>query len=274
MIGLRMSSEPIEAGWTLEALLKSQPPHYRHEVSRYEQFYLIGVLQGTLHFRDDRHSVAVGPGRLLVLRPESAFVLHTEGHGYSGVAIEVRDADISLLRGPSAVADPQNRISTLAEWLESELAVPRGNSRATVYHIGSLLVELALRETSSLQPGEPQIAREIFWARRAREAIENSLYSGQGVQEVLGRLPVSYRQLSRYLQSEFGLSAKQLHSRARIAEAKRLLSETSWSVTTIALELGYSSLQHFASSFRQSEGASPGKWRSTFTVGSSGTRLA
>jgi AraC-like DNA-binding protein len=81
------------------------------------------------------------------------------------------------------------------------------------------------------------------------------------VSEIFADFPVSYRQLSRYLQAEYCAGPKELQQSARMAEVMRLLSETRWSVTTIALELGYSSAQHLASAFRRYAGMTPTEYR-------------
>jgi AraC-like DNA-binding protein len=256
----------------IEAVLKSQPPRYRNAVTDYEQFYLIVVLDGVLHYCEGRNQAAVVPGRMAVLRPGSEFTLHTESEGYSGVAVEVRPAAREAYGGRSAVTEASSRLTTLGEWLRDELALPRPRSAETVSHLAALLVELATRETTALPPGEPDVARAAYWARRAREAIENSIYAAQGVQSVLGPFPVSYRQLTRYLLAEYGAPPKELQHAARLREAKRLLRETRWSVATIALELGFSSAQHLTATFTEREGVSPGRWRTQSESSDSATR--
>ncbi|MFW6261204.1 MAG: helix-turn-helix domain-containing protein [Spirochaetota bacterium] len=245
----------------IDAVLKSQPPGYRNAVTAYEQFYLVVVLDGVLHFRDAQSTAAVVPGRMAVLRPGTDFALHTGEDGYSGVAVEVRPAAPESFAGRSAVTEPSSRLRALGEWLRDELALPRPGSAETVSHLAALLVELALRETAALPPGEPHLARAAYWARRAREAIENSVYAAQGVQAVLRPFPVSYRQLTRYLVAEYGATPKELQLAARLDEAKRLLRETGWSVATIALELGFASAQHLTATFAAREGVPPGRWR-------------
>jgi AraC-like DNA-binding protein len=49
----------------------------------------------------------------------------------------------------------------------------------------------------------------------------------------------------------------------RLAEAKRLLRETDWQITRVALEVGYGSVAHFNRQFRASTGETPGGWRAT-----------
>ena len=256
-----MEPRPQARDVCIDAVLKAQPPGYRNVVTAYEQFYLVVVLDGELHYRDARSRTVVVPGRMAVLRPGTDFTLHTESEGYSGVAVEVRPSALETYAGRSAVTEPSYRLRTLGEWLRDELALPRPGSVEAVSHLAALLVELALRETRALPPGEPHLARAAYWARRAREAIENSVYAAQGVQAVLRPFPVSYRQLTRYLVAECGATPKELQLTARLREAKRLLRETGWSIATIALELGFASAQHLTAAFATREGVPPGRWR-------------
>lgn len=60
-----------------------------------------------------------------------------------------------------------------------------------------------------------------------------------------------------------GHSPYRMASEMRIGEAKRLLLETSQSMTQIALELGFSSSAHFSNRFNELAGTSPTRWRKT-----------
>lgn len=264
MFGESMTNAPRRthsSSFQMDAVLKSQPPGYRHAVTSYEQFYLIVVLDGELLYTDPTNEASVMPGRMAVLRPGTDFVLYTETQGYSGVAVEVRPANQAGAEAVSAITQPSARIRTVGGWLREELALPRSRSADTVLHLAALLLEIANQQGSLFPPGEPHQARSAHWARRAREAIENSIYTTENVQAVLQRFPVSYRQLTRYLVAECGAAPKEIQIAARIQEAKRLLQETGWSVATIALELGFSSAQHLTAVFSEREGISPARWR-------------
>ena len=76
-------------------------------------------------------------------------------------------------------------------------------------------------------------------------------------------LGLSYRQLSRHFTSSTGVSPKQYQSDQRMEIAKRYLTDTNWSITTIAMELGFSSSQYFSSSFRRATSYSPFQYRNT-----------
>ncbi len=47
----------------------------------------------------------------------------------------------------------------------------------------------------------------------------------------------------------------------RIERAKDLLADTSLSITDVALACGFSSSAHFATAFRQAQGATPSSYR-------------
>jgi AraC-like DNA-binding protein len=65
----------------------------------------------------------------------------------------------------------------------------------------------------------------------------------------------------RRFQALFGDTPHQLHTRARIERAKRLLALTDRSVTAVCFDVGFSSLGSFSTLFRQRVGASPSAYR-------------
>ena len=79
--------------------------------------------------------------------------------------------------------------------------------------------------------------------------------------ELAGLVNLSVRQTQRLLQQNFGRTFSQKLSEARMAAGRQLLSGTSLSVTDIAEQLGFSSVEHFSSAFRRMEGMSPRSYR-------------
>lgn len=61
-----------------------------------------------------------------------------------------------------------------------------------------------------------------------------------------------------------GFTPHQMLTHSRIEKAKRRLREFDVSMTTIAMDLGFSSSAHFSSRFRQLTGLSPSEWREFF----------
>ena len=75
------------------------------------------------------------------------------------------------------------------------------------------------------------------------------------------RLNLSARQTQRLLMEHYGKSFQQKKAEARMSVAAILLSDQSLSITDIAENLGYSSIEHFSSSFRRFYNTSPREFR-------------
>jgi AraC-like DNA-binding protein len=239
---------------------KAQPPHYRFRTEAYEQFQLIHVTQGELHYADANGEVLLRPGGLALLREGSAFTLWTEQIGYAGVFLIAAGMDVPELRGTSAAFQGSAGTRQLAGLLAAEAAAPGPGTADLLRNLGWALTWLTLRldQRRHAKRGDDAGAQV---AETARQALEASIYMGQGARKVLSSLGLSYRQLSRYFLQRFKVSPKQYQLQARLREAERLLRSTRHTVTEIAFELGYSSSQHFATHFAAHAGCSPTEFR-------------
>lgn len=65
----------------------------------------------------------------------------------------------------------------------------------------------------------------------------------------------------RMFRREYGISPTQFIIRERVANARRMLSDTRESVSTICFESGFEDVNHFIRIFRQNEGLTPGAFR-------------
>jgi len=70
-----------------------------------------------------------------------------------------------------------------------------------------------------------------------------------------------YDKLNRDFVDNIGISVSQYWLRERIRLARDRLHQSSMSVTDIAMELGFSSSQHFATAFRKMTGMTPSEYR-------------
>ncbi|MBI1948813.1 MAG: helix-turn-helix transcriptional regulator [Deltaproteobacteria bacterium] len=73
-------------------------------------------------------------------------------------------------------------------------------------------------------------------------------------------LAISERSLQRRL-AEAGVTFQAEQADARVRVAQRLLADSDAALTTVALEVGCASLQHFNALFRRRTGLSPSAWR-------------
>lgn len=239
---------------------KAQPPHYRFRTEAYEQFQLIHVNQGELHYADADGEVLLKPGGVALLREGSTFTLWTERIGYTGVFLIAAGMEQPELRGASSAFQGSAGTRQLAGLMAAEAAAPGPGTADLLQNLGWALTWLALRLDQRRQTKRGEEAGAQV-AETARQALEASIYTGQGARKVLSSLGLSYRQLSRYFLQAHGVSPKQYQLQARLREAERLLRNTKHSVTEIAFELGYSSSQHFATHFTAHAGCSPTEFR-------------
>jgi AraC-like DNA-binding protein len=110
-----------------------------------------------------------------------------------------------------------------------------------------------LAEVHARVSGTPAVVRSL---RAALDAQVATIEIG-GAARALG---MSQRSLQRKLADQ-GTSFKEELAAARIRAAERLLLDTDAALTTIALEVGCASLQHFSAMFRAHTGQSPSAWR-------------
>ena len=257
---MRQPQAPAPPLPSRSAGLKSQPARYRFETAGYEQLQVIHVGSGELWFDEETR---LEPGGVALLRVGSAFTLHTRAQGYKGVFFIARgpEADRPEFRGASLalVADAEAR--EIARAMERELEAPGEGSTELLVGLGQALAWQALRLAG--RPGARADLQDNgrYWAERARQALEVTLWSGRSAREALAPLGLSYRQLARHFTATLGVSPKRYQLQARVREAKRLLLETGMSVTAVAAELGYPSSQHFATQFLAEAGATPTGWR-------------
>ena len=86
-------------------------------------------------------------------------------------------------------------------------------------------------------------------------------YQSLSLDALADKLKLSARQTQRLLMAYYGKSFQQKKAEARMSVAAILLSDKTKSITSIAEELGYSSIEHFSSAFRNFYQTSPREYR-------------
>lgn len=118
-----------------------------------------------------------------------------------------------------------------------------------------------MRCRPELAPGRALMDAVPQLARVAAHRIAAGALNGRGVAELARELGVSERHLRRALERELGVSPIALAQTHRLLLAKRLLADTSLSVTRIAFASGFQSLRRFNSVFRAKYRKSPSALR-------------
>ena len=118
-----------------------------------------------------------------------------------------------------------------------------------------------LRCRPELAPGKTMIDAVSRLASAAAYRIGAGALNGRSVADLAAELGVGERHLRRALRRELGVSPVELAQTHRLLLAKRLLAETTLSITDIAFASGFESLRRFNFVFHERYGMSPSALR-------------
>lgn len=198
----------------------------------------------------------LGPGTCLVLRRTGAFSLRCIDEGYTGICVNSFHPQDMDRVGDPLIRPLDGFLLQLLTIVDRELTEGGG---PTLGALGLALLEASWRHVTSQDT--PTQADPKYWAQRVQSRLDANLGSGNDIAQILDGLGLSYRQLARHFEAQMAMTPKEYVQGKRIAEAKHLLGSTELSMLSIAMELGFPSSQHFATSFRQSTGLTPSQWR-------------
>ena len=100
--------------------------------------------------------------------------------------------------------------------------------------------------------------------RRALALTEERLAEDLTFEDVARDVGLAPRSLARRFEDECGMTWRALVRRMRVLRAIERLAAGEESVTTIAHEVGYTSLSAFNAAFRELTGRTPTQYRATF----------
>jgi AraC family transcriptional regulator of adaptative response / DNA-3-methyladenine glycosylase II len=108
-----------------------------------------------------------------------------------------------------------------------------------------------LRCRPELAPGSARVDAASRLASLAFSRIEDGALTDMSLAALASELGVSDRHLRRVVESEFGVTPVELAQTQRLLLAKRLLTDTSLSISEIAFASGFNSLTRFNALFKQ-----------------------
>lgn len=236
--------------------------------------YEIGyIARGSIEWLTPDGLDEAGPGSILVDRPgewhggANAILHPCERYwlrfnfpplgalpGLSPQAIETLRAGFDTIRARHFPASPEIRqgFERLIQQQRTRGRFAEDLSRAALHQILFQVVVDHERDAGAA-PGKA--------VRRAIAHLDAHLdidFSGPAVAAAVGLSAGYFYDL---FQREVGLTPGQYHARRRVAAAKRRLIESDASITEIALALGYSSSQYFATTFKRIVGMTPVAYR-------------
>lgn len=124
-----------------------------------------------------------------------------------------------------------------------------------------------LRCRPEASPGTPAWQGTSATVKRALRLIDEGALDQSSVAALSERLGITQRHLNRLFTSHVGASPKTIAQTRRLHFAKRLIDETTLSMTDIAMSAGYGSIRRFNDHFQQTYERSPRRLRSQVSTG-------
>lgn len=97
--------------------------------------------------------------------------------------------------------------------------------------------------------------------RRVQLFVEANLEKPLTLADLAARAELSTFHFARAFKASLGLTPRAFLEQRRILRAKRLMRETNWSLSQIALETGLGSQSRMTTAFRKATGATPARYR-------------
>lgn len=284
--GHHLVPEIIECGWG--AFREADHGHLKAHKHQ-DAFELCLIVSGEVEWETADSVDILRAGDLFVTRPNEVhwgrdgamhpctlfwlILDHPEAHPqWLGMAPEVRARVLGQLQSLSsrrlratggikaAFADVYREH---AQSVEDDPLLRRASVRIAA---SQLLVEVARMTISAECFGDK---REHEAARTEVETLLEALASHatgeEGVREACVDLGIDYERLNARMAELMGVSLSQYWLRERIRRSRSWLEDRQRSITEIAVEFGFSSSQHYATTFRRITGLSPSDYRRSLT---------
>lgn len=182
-----------------------------------------------------------------------------------GLSSEMKDTPVlsAFTSTPFWIGQDTQGVHALMKQLFYELEHSYTGQQDLIRLFLSQLLIFTVRNYEERTVSNPLLSYNILPDSKAVIMDEYFLYEYQtlSLEDLSGRLNLSMRQTQRLLMDYYGKSFQQKKAEARMSVAAILLSDQSLSITVIAEKLGYSSIEHFSSSFRKFYNMSPREFR-------------
>lgn len=168
----------------------------------------------------------------------------------------------SGLRAPS-LGHPDPVMHGLAQTLVAAMEQPADATTLFVESIALAFHAHVLRIYGNVAVAPPSTRGGLapWQLRRACDFIEANLEGDPSIADVAAECGLSSSYFAKAFKRATGAPPHAWLSMRRIANAKRLLTDTSLALSEIALATGFVDQSHFTRTFAKTEGSSPGRWR-------------
>jgi AraC-like DNA-binding protein/quercetin dioxygenase-like cupin family protein len=239
-------------------ILNRNPLHYHPDTIE-----VCAVYRGHLNWTVEGEIHTLHPGDVIVIPPN---VVHGAVHSnlqaseMIGLHVAPEQLPAGVQTGAESLGVLRTRNTLVLDLVRRVFDEQRKRTPRTpdvVAALGTLLMSTLLDIST-----DEEIVESSRIIRKAQRALMDKFGPRPTVSDVAAKLGISTVWLNQLFIRETGASPGDWARARRLAESKRLLEANQLSTTEIAFELGYSSGQAFATTFRKECGMTPSEYRS------------
>jgi AraC-like DNA-binding protein/mannose-6-phosphate isomerase-like protein (cupin superfamily) len=254
---------------------------HSHSHGSYELHYIPSG-QGTLVAQGERFHLT--PGTLFMTGPDVAHEQipnHSDPMAEYCIFFEVLPGDSQLAASkfsaykdnhlsellvstPFWIGPDNENMLVLFELLADELSEKRLGFHHMATNILEMIITRMVRQYTERSASLLEVPVKTLDDNRLL-TIENSFlydYSSITLRQLADKLGLSTRQTERNVQKQYGVSFKDKRQQSRMSAAVQLLATTDMSISAIAVEVGFATLEQFSHSFKQYYGMTATQYRS------------
>lgn len=261
-------TRPVQLLWFGEFI--SPERGWKHLTRRLFEYELFAVTEGVLYIADDDREYEVRAGEYFIMSPTR------RQHGTRVCRCRFYWMHFRCPALPASISMPvqggfadAGAVHALAEkLLRAEAQEPRGVR--SLYLATELLLEL-YGQARAAGAEEPTASAQERLCGQIREFVFFHRFSDLRVKDIAKELGYHEKYLSAVFAAKEGVPLKRYLTQQRLAEAKRLLLETDYTVTEAAYYLNFPTPQSFARFFKAETGMTAKEFRAQSAAAPHGT---
>lgn len=154
----------------------------------------------------------------------------------------------------------------ISSMFEFKNAIRRANGKPN--DLTRLACFLHVFDTLSTHSHHVEIAKDNHesWLQKGREYIDIHYADGINVERVSSYIGVGRTTFTKQFTKCYGITPIQYIQSLKMNEGKKLLEQSTYSLSEIAASLGYPDLFSFSKAFKKKEGISPSRFRASFDI--------
>lgn len=257
--------------WAVRGGQSTTKPGYHVGPKRMDCYSIHIIREGTLHFISGNQAFAVNKGDIFCMFPGRTYTYYRESAcaelqlswlAFDGpgclpllqeTGLEPETPCLSKAWSPAL----QDAADSLFELMRQYAA---GSMQQSLEMQGALMrfFSALVNRSRSSQP------RSLHWVEQSLQHIELHAAEGITVEQLAAMAGLNRNYFSTAFTQQTGMTPLQCITNVRIAKAKKLLAETSATVTEIAYSLGYSNVFAFTRAFTRFCSLNPTQYREQF----------